>query len=571
QVENAKSVEQITTPPAFNGFSIVSGPNQQNSTTVINGAVSNSLGIVFILKPSATGRFTIPGAKAIVDGRQLQSNSVMVHVTNGPAHNNPAPQQGFMPFGIQPMPEEEPEVSEDYILRPGDRISEKVKNNLLVKLDVSKTSCYLGEPVIATYKLCSRLKSESRVTKRPSLDGFSVYDMVQPETNTQSVEKINGKAFNVHIIRKVQLYPLQDGSFVLDPTELDNEVHFIRVDGSGNGRNSPLDDYMNGYGGGKLEEQHVSLATKPVTITVKPLPAGKPASFDGAVGKFTLRASLDKPTVGANEIARLQLVLEGEGNLPLINAPQVSWPQGVDLYDPGVKEDDDKTVSPIRGTKEFDYSFSVKQPGRFIIPPVEFSYFDPKTDSYKTLHTDSMVLEVTKGTTTHMAAVVGDTAGKTAAASPAGNKFDSSKLFWILPVALGLMAFLLLLLRRKSGQKEAVKTPAPAAVPETPVRVDPFAGARLALHEGNSQLFYKETGKAIWNTLADQLQLGSSQLNKPVVTRLLQQKGVAPAVIAQLESVLLEAEIAMYTPDHSQMDMKAMLAKAESFVAAVEI
>src|SRR5882757_9549707 len=333
QVENAKSVDQITTPPVFNGFSIVSGPNQQNSTTVINGAVSNSLGIVFILKPSATGRFTIPGARAIVDGRQLQSNSVVVRVTNGPAHNNPAPQQGFMPF--MPMPEEAPEVSEDYILRPGDRISEKIKNNLLVKLDVSKTNCYLGEPVVATYKLCSRLKSESRVTKRPSLDGFSVYDMVQPETNRQSVEKINGKAFNVHIIRKVQLYPLQDGSFVLDPTELDNEVHFIRVDGSGNGRSSQLDDYMNGYSGGKLEEQHVTLATKPVTIVVKPLPVnGKPASFDGAVGRFTLHASLDRISVGANEIARLQVVLEGEGNLPLINAPQVNWPRGIDLYDP---------------------------------------------------------------------------------------------------------------------------------------------------------------------------------------------------------------------------------------------
>ncbi len=568
-VENAQSVDQII-PPAFQGFTVVSGPNPQSSMSVVNGAVSKSVGVSFVLKPTGTGRFTIAGARAMADGKQLHSNSVVVRVTNGPSRNQGA-SLPFSPFGGMNMPDEGPEVTEDYLLRPGEKATEKIRAGLLVKLDVNKTSCYIGEPIIATYKLCSRLKSESRVTRRPSLDGFSVYDMVSPEANTQAVEKINGKQFNTHLIRKVQLYPLQDGSFVLDPTEVDNTVHFIRVDNSGSGSRSSmqqlLDEYMNGYSGGKPEDQQITLATKPVTITVKPLPAAdKPLSFDGAVGKFAVRASLDKRSIGANEIAHFKVVLSGEGNIPLINAPQVNWPQGIDLYDPSVKEDDDKAVSPIRGTKEFNFSFSVKHPGTVIIPPVEFSYFDPKANAYKTLHTDSVVLEVTKGNAVSKPVVTGDTATANTGAAKAPG-FDKTRL--LLPVALVVLfsgIFIILLWGRKKDKQKA-RIPAPAIVAAEPIiPADPFEAAKKALQEGDSLLFYKETGKAIWNALAERLQLGSSQLNKPVVTRLLQEKGVSPAVIAQLHAVLLETEMALYTPVHSERDMKALLAKAEDFL-----
>ncbi len=569
-VENAQSVEQLI-PPSFEGFTVIDGPTRQSNTTVINGAVSSMLGISFILKPTATGRFTIPGATAIADGKQLQSNSVVVHVTNGPSHNRPQAQRGFpgfSPFGM-PMPEEAPEVTEDYLLNPGDKASDKIKNNLFVKLDVSKTSVWLGEPFIATYKLYSRLKSESRITKRPSLDGFSVYDMVQPETNVPTTEKMNGKEYNVHIIRKVQLYPLQDGSFVLDPAELDNTVHFIRVN-SGGGKNNMqqmMDDYMNDVAVGQPEELQVSLSSKPTTITVKPLPsAGKPAFFDGAVGRFTIGALLDSASVGANEIARLKVVVMGEGNLPVINAPQVNWPQGIDLYDPAIKEDDDKTIFPISGKKEFDFSFSVKQPGAITIPPILFSYFDPRSDTYKTVHTDSLRLVVTKSNKPARHVVITDSA---AAAAEADKEKGSgrSRLLIYLP-----MAFLLLVVLVIAWGKRQKKAPAPApppAAPEPVVAADPFEAAKQALHEGNSQLFYRETGKAIWNTLAEQLQLGSSQLNKPVVTRLLSEKGVAPAVLEQLDELLLETQVALYTPVHSEHDMKATLAKAEEFVGAI--
>jgi hypothetical protein len=559
RVENASSVESLT-PPAFTGFTVVSGPMQQTGMTIINGNVSKSEGITYVLKPSATGNFTIGGATAVVDGKQIHSNSVTVKITNAPPKqtspaNNPL-------FGLS-MPEEAPEVNEEYILRKDESAADKIKNNLFVKLDVSKTTCYAGEPIVATYKLYSRLKSESRVTKRHTLTQFSVYDMVQPEADNPTIEKINGKLYNMHIIRKVQLYPLQDGSFDLDPVEVDNTVRFLRLQGDGN-KNSMqqmLDDYMNGVVDGKMEEQQISIASKPVTITVKALPAeGKPASFDGAVGKFTISSLLPKINITANETAILQVTLKGQGNLTLINAPQVQWPQGVEAYEPTVKENLDKTIAPISGGKLFEYSFAPKQTGKIIIPPIEFSYFDPSAKAYKIIRTDSIEANVSKGSKRITSPGVTDNNQP----STPGN-FKWIRLLWLLP--LFAVAFLALLFNRKKNSPvkniTTVKPVQPATKKEVIAPADPFEGARYALNAVNSQLFYKETGKATWHILAEKFNLTSSQLNKPVVIRLLQQNNAAPETIQLLENVLNDCELALYTPVHTENDMRLTLDKAE--------
>lgn len=562
-VENAKNVEQIM-PPSFSGFTIVSGPAQQTSMSIINGVMSESKGISYVLKPTGIGKRTIAGATAIIDGKQLRSNAVAVEVTNtssnGRSNFNPSP------FNMA-LPDIEPEVTEEYILRPGESALEKIKNNLLVKLGVSKTSCYVGEPIIATYKLCSRVKSESRVTRRPSLNGFSVYDMVQPEANNPTVEKIGGKLFNVHIIRKVQLYPLQEGSFELDPAELDNTVRFVRVEGSSSNRNSMqlMDDYVNGMTQGKMEEQRITLSSKPVTINVKPLPeAGRPLSFDGAVGKFSIGATLLKKTIATNETAGIDVTLKGDGNITMINAPTVNWPATVEGYEPGVKEDINKTVAPLNGTKLFQYTFTAKEEGKVIIPGVEFAYFDPAANVYKTIHTDSMVLDVTKGTgvAKKIKPVV---VNSPAVANNSGWNILLLSLTGVALIVLIVMAWKWN--KRKKEMSVSAAAPAPVAVP---VKVDPFEAAKNALQAGDSQLFYKEVGKAIWNKLAEKLSVTSSQLNKPAVTALLRQRGEPETTIAALQQILLETEMALYTPVHSEHDMKAALSRAEEVVEKLD-
>lgn len=560
-IENAKSIEQFNVP-AFKQFRLLQQPFQSNGSSNINGVLTQYFSIILMLQPTTTGKLTIPGASAIIDGKLIHCNNSMVTVSN----KTSSQPLNASPFGFPPSEPVQPEVNEDYILRPGQSTTEKIKNNLLVKVDVSKTTCFEGEAVVATYKLCSRLKSESRVTKRPSLSGFSVYDMVQPESNNPIIEKINGIPFNVHLIRKVQLYPLQEGSFDLDPVELDNTVKFVRLN-AGTGKSSMqqmLDDYINGLSEGKVEEQNVTLASKPIPIFVKPLPAnGKPASFDGAVGKFMIKAVLAKNNVEAGEQAHLLVEIKGDGNLPLINAPSVVWPNGVEGTEPTVKEALDKSIAPINGKKLFDYSFTVKQPGKQLIPSVEFSYFDPASISYKTVRSDSNLLTITKATTKKNDQIL-----NAINAVPAQNNFNLLKLLWLLPVLA--MVFLGIYYRKKNNPRPASVVNETAATAEPTFTVDIFQGARHALGEKNGPLFYKEIGNIIWNKLAQKLSITSSQLNKPAVIALLRQKKVPATVIQQLELVLLDGEMALYTPVHSEYDMKSTLDKAEILLKELE-
>ena len=302
-VENAQQIEQFDPPAEFPGFTILEGPIQSSGMSVINGNMSQYKGISFVLQPARTGKFTLSGATAVVNGQNMHSNNVtvVVHPGGGSAAgpSGGSPFSGFpgnpmaQPFGPDPFGPPGPEaVDRDDVLRPGENVNEKIRKDLFVKVQVDRNSCYVGEPIVATYKLYSRLNAESRVTKRPSLNGFSVYDMVDPSTDEVSVERLNGKAFTVHTIRKTQLIPLQAGDINLDPVEVENTVHFVKggarqqaIRHSGN-RLQDLLDQLSGEGNfGPEVDENITLDTKPLTISVKPLPEAFPSKLRWQTGQ----------------------------------------------------------------------------------------------------------------------------------------------------------------------------------------------------------------------------------------------------------------------------------------------
>ena len=173
-VENARQIEQLS-PPAFRDFKIVQGPIQSSGMTIVNGEVSQQKSISFILEPVKLGKFDLPGATAVIDGKSMRSNSISIEVVPGGSGAN-----NFHPVPQPLWPDEAEESNKDYVLKPGENVMDKIHKNLFVKVQVSKTNCYVGEPIVATYKLYSHLNSESRVVKHPSLNGFSVYDMIDP-------------------------------------------------------------------------------------------------------------------------------------------------------------------------------------------------------------------------------------------------------------------------------------------------------------------------------------------------------------------------------------------------------
>jgi hypothetical protein len=447
-VENARQIDELT-PPSFPGFQIVQGPIQSSGMSIVNGSMSQYKAVSFVLQPVHTGKFTIGGATATVDGHSLRSNTVKVtvHAGGGSGGNNsPGPGSGnpfAQPFGADPFGGSERDVEREYILKPGENVQEKIHKNLFVKVQVDKNSCFVGEPIVATYKLYSRLSSESRVTKRPSLNGFSVYDMVDPASDPVSVEKLNGKAFTVHIIRKTQLIPLQAGNIDLDPVEVENTVHFVKGGGHQEARRGGsirdlLDQMMDDNNSGPEVDERVTLDTKPVTITVKPLPENKPANYNGAVGSFSIETSLANKTVAAQDEATLHVVVKGTGNLPVLAAPTIGWPSGFESFEPTAKEDVNKTVAPMSGSKAFDYVFIPRTPGHYTIPAISFSYFDPSSQTYKSAEGGPQDLQVTPAVSQHRQTVgpgVVSSAASSSITDHAG-KFVQDHLEWIFAVLL---------------------------------------------------------------------------------------------------------------------------------------
>lgn len=579
-IENAKSVEKID-PPSFNNLRLIQGPMQSNGMTYVNGVMSQYKSISFILQPLTKGKIVIPGGTAIADGRTMRSEAVTIDVKSEAAarNNNKSNNNNLFP-GLSPaFPDVEPIVDEEYVLKPGESIADKIKKNLFVKADVNKTTCYEGEPIMATFKLYSRLKSESRVLKRPSLNGFSVYDMVDPEANRPTVQNISGKPYIVHLIRQTQLIPLQSGTFVIDPVELDNKVTFVKQTitkekTSGNRIQQLMDEFMNDGVRGKIEEHSFTLVSKPVTITVKPLPvANKPASFNGAVGKFTMIATCKSKTVAAGEQIALQVLINGAGNLTVINPPPITLPDDLEGFDPVTKEKVDKSIYPLSGSKTFNYTFVAKNTGTYQIPPVVFSYFNPEQNSYKTLRSDSFSIHVTPAARKKISRLFKSLNGN----STGENKWlDADSINIVIGVLTIILVGALAVYQWKKSRSQQIKVP--AAVVQTPAIIrepagiakDPLEGARWQLKQANSQEFYNEINRSVWKTLAEKIDVPSTELNKFNIITRLQSKGANSDVVYRLQSLLNECEIALYTPMHTTTDMEQTLQKAESIIKDVQ-
>jgi hypothetical protein len=570
-IENAKEIGDLH-PPDFTDFTIVQGPSQSTGMSIVNGVTSQYRGISYVLKPKKTGTLLIRPATATVDGQKLQSNSLQIEVHNQSTQGN-TNTPGFGPLPDPSWPTAQPPVDMDELVRPGENIDDKIKKNFFIKVDVSKTDCFLGEPIVATYKLYARLRSDSRVTRHPSLNGFSVYDMIDPTDDRVSVEKVNGKNFSVHIIRKSQLIPLQAGDVTLDPVELDNNIYFVRADAGSTKNSSPglgglLDRLFEPEVSGTPFTQHIVLESKPVLVHVKPLPeAGKPADFNGAVGKYSISALLNTKEVDTGDAANLSVSVKGNGNLPVINAPAIDWPASMESYDVSNKENIDKTIAPLGGTKTYSYSFICSKPGKYVLPPVKMSYFDPAAKVYKTVESDPLNLTV-------------NASFRKKAAKPAAIPVQTSQVDWMKYTLWG-SAFLLLALAtfvilRESKKDALLKAQKAKQLAELekkknmPKVIDPLDEARLLMQAGDFGKFYTSVNRVVWKSVSDKLRLPASDLNKLNIATGLRSVGWNDEDIIQLKNVLNECEMKLYTPEYNASDMQRILLAAEKILLSLK-
>ena len=586
KMENANNVESIV-PPDFKNFNIVSGPNQESSSSNINGKVTQYVAVGFSLQPKKPGTFTIGSAKAVADGKNYTSNPVTIQVTNAssmlPKNNNSAnsnPLSAFPGFNFDIPSAPVRREFDDFILKPGENVAAKTQKNLFIKTDVSKTNCYVGEPIVVSFKLYTRLHSETTITNAPSFNGFSVSDL--DVNNNAAQEKYNGRLYNVYTLRKVELYPLQAGKITIDSVVADNKVTFIKSEYANSQLNSGFFDMLQNFGdagipASGLVEQNVTLKTAPVTVDVKPLPSeGMPQDFRGAVGDFKISASLVKDNITTDDAGTLKVVVSGKGNIQLVNAPKIVWPEGIDAYDAKVKDNVDKSQVPMQGSKVFSFPFTVSKPGNYKIDSILFSYFDPETATYKTEYTPSLEVHVSKGSGHPQ-----NSFAKNNKNVSDNNSFISTKteLFAGIVLLLGIILLVIFLIIKKNKNKDLLETKIKLddlkneqeegkkefVIPENPL---------LLTHEKlvsqNSKEFFSTLDLSLKNYLASKFKVPVNELNRRRLNEELDKCNVSLGTTLMLTSLLDEIEINLYAPPSSILHLNNIFEKASEVVSLLD-
>ncbi len=577
KMENAEYIETII-PPSFNDFNIVSGPNQQRGMSSVNGKTDTYVSISFILQPLKPGTYKLGAATAIADGKKFATKPLTIKVSKE-ATINPSAGQGsnspFSGFGHNFPPPRPTTQFDDYILKPGENPEEKIKNNLFLKLDVSKTDCYVGEPITASFKIFSRLRSKTQVIDAPSFNGFSVSEL--DFNPNMYYEEYNGKKYSVYVLRKVQLYPMRDGSITLTPLVASNSISFIKSEYADRQHNDLFFDLLENFAQDNspesaVIEKDIELKSEPRTIQVKPLPEKDiPANFKGAVGDFSIEASVDQSQLTTDDAGNLQITLSGSGNIQLVNAPVISWPEGIDGFEPRMKEDLDKSAVPMKGRKTFTYPFTLLKAGNFTLPSISFSYFDPQTATYKTVQTKPITLQVKTG----IKRPVSDLSN-----SKNEGSSDVTRTEVIFGITGTILIILLVLLYKRmqvkdkeSGKKDILIDDLQNKVylkeEPFPIPENPLLEAHEKLNAGNAKEFFIVLNTSMKKYLAGKFKIAPEEFSRKRLHEEMDKRNVGIGTSHMVNSLLEEIEMNLYSMPQQQ-HLQNAFEKASEVVALLD-
>ncbi|SIO47164.1 BatD family protein [Chitinophaga niabensis] len=584
-LENPVNLSQFT-PPQFTGFNVVQGPQQMQGSSYVNGKGTEYIAFSYILQPTKPGSFTIPGGTARVDGKLVKSNPVNIEVVKG-GQGAQLPQQQQQPYQRRAFPDNGYE-NQPGILKKGEDVKEKLRKNLFVRVDVDKTTVYEGEQLTATYKLYTRLPTNSSVTKVPAFKGFSARDIELPNPPQATEEIVNGERYKVFTIRKTLLFPLQSGQLELDPAEVDNQVHLVTMASARKKRGddpfrdafgaSPFDDpfFDDPFGNPQYEVVPYKIQSPVVKINVKPLPtAGRPASFNGAVGRFTMTAVADKKDLSTDDALTLKVTIAGQGNVNLLNPPPLNIPTAFEKYDPTLSDNIEKNSNPLSGSRIFQYVLMPQEKGEHTLPPVEFSYFDPAANAYKVLQSSAFPLHVIAGKLAKKEKE--DFGGKTELGNirTSGQRwskhspfFFGKPLFWILLLLplLGVAGMAWYRKRENFRQSNVAMLKHKHA---NKVALKRLELAARYLKEGKDKAFYEETSRATWGYLSHKLKIPMAELSKQVVQDKLGDR-LKETTKLQLIELIDRCETALYAPVSSNEHRQDAYQQAVQVISSVE-
>ena len=547
--------------PDFQFFEILAGPFESHSSSYqnINGKATSSVNVsyTFTLLPNKVGTFKIPGAAIEVDDEKYVSNAMTIKVL--PADKTQSQGQGGA--GSPATGAETQRISND---------------NIFIRTSVSKTNVYEQEAILVTYKLYTLLDvAQFTEMKFPDFNGFLKQEIAQPKNAQLSYENYNGKNFGTVVLYQVLLFPQRTGEINIDKA---NFTAILRIQNKAQVR-SIFDDFFDSY-----SNVQKSLTAPGARITVNALPAGKPASFTGAVGNFSLSSSISKTNLKANDAGIIKVVISGTGNMKLLQNPEIKFPEGFEVYDPKADNKFSTNANGVSGTKTIEYMFIPQHAGVFNIPSAELSYFDLNDRTYKTLRTPAYRLNVAKGTGGENT-IVGNYTNKEDVTQLAKDiryihtgeiklhaeetPLFGSMLFWMMFLIPLLVAGILFIYFRKQIRENAdislMKTKKANKVAQKRLKL-----AQKFLTEGKKSQFYEEVMKAVWTYLSDKLSIPVAALNKENIVAEMTERGIDNELTNQFTNILNTCEYASYAPNSGQQEMGNLYEETIEAIGKVE-
>lgn len=561
--------------PGTDDFDVVWGPQKgsMSSTSIVNGkrTSTHQETVTYLLQPRKTGTFTLPGATASVDKNSVSSSTLKIEVVaaGGQTQTQPQGNSGGSQSGQQTQPERRENNDP--------AVTGTVSNqDIFLRLTLNKTNVVKGEPITATLKLYTRTDIAGfEDIKFPTFNGFWSKETVTVNNLEFKRENVNGTIYNAALVRQYALIPQQSGTLTIDPAEM---VCQLRVRTSSGSPLSIFDDFFDQY-----QTIRKRISTPSIQVKVRDLPAGAPASFAGGVGDFKVSAKMSKEGIKSNEAASLIVTITGNGNLSMLEAPKVDFPPDFEVYD--LKSTDKTSASGTSGSKTFEFPFIPRSHGDFVIPSIEYTYYDNAHGKYVTTSTGDISVAVEKGEEIAGGGVAVAGSNRQSVRSLSEDIryialgdghlrkkdrfFAGSPLFYVLMLAIFLAVFIVDRLLRFSRARRA------DVAGSKNRRANRMARARLKsaesyLKQGLGGAYYEELHKALTGYVSDKLMIPAADLSKDSISEKLRERGVRDESIAALTSLIDQCEFARYAPESEQRQMENEYNEALNAISDIE-
>jgi len=551
------------TSPEFSGLSVIAGPSRSSShfTQIVNNQVTQSMNIseVFIVQASQEGKASIGAAKITANGKVYQTQPVTIDV-------------------VKDAPTQQGQQQQQQQQRANTGQPSADETDVFVRISFNKSQVVRGEYLTATIKLYTRQMNIAGFEniKFPTFNGFWSQEIESPQQLQFQRETIDGKIYNTAVVRRYVLFPQQTGPIKVEPFEI---TCVLQVRGNA----QPRGFFDSFFDTPQNIRKHIASPT--VTIDVSRLPDGAPASFKGAVGSnFQMDARFNRDSIQANDAVNLVVKISGEGNLKLLDAPQVNFPPHFETYDMRITDNSRASGSGISGSKSFEYPVIPRSEGSFDIPGIEFSYYDIGKKQYITLRSKDLHLGVSKDPNAGAAVtsqgfnrqsvkslnsdILYIKTAPLALRSSTALFFGSTVYYLVFLVLLLLFVIVYYWLKRHIKQSQDIRRTRHRKANKIAKKRLKAAGEFLRQNNMNS--FYEELSRAMWGFLTDKAGLSTADLSRETAREAMEAKNAKEEDIAAYLNMLDECEFARYAPGAGQSAMQKVYQEAMQIISKFE-